>query len=207
MECLNNSCQALLIDDSVYYFDKDNNYVDEAGYYKSCHACSYYKNKEGDSNFDLYKPLYEGYIDANGNKTDKAGYIKSCSKISCSVVDGTYYDKDGNEVSEDNYMKSCFGCLTPDNSEDGKYHGKDGKVTTEDDWKLMCQPHKCQVVGGKYFNDKGEIVTKAQYDKACTNPKTGLKETTKMYLYIFMGFGLIVLIIFGSKKFSKIRNV
>ena len=213
-ECYNNSCEALLIsntgraaDGRVYFFDRNNEFTDEDGYFKSCFPCQYYKNTEADtqaSDEALYKPIYTGFIDAEGKKTDEIGYLKSCQTFSCAILaDGTHYDKNGNIVSEDEYLKSCFKCR----KENGKFYDENGKETTEDNWKVMCEPHKCQYLGGKYFNDKGAIVTKAEYDKACTNPKTGDKETIRMYLYIFGGFALTVAIILGSRKFAKVNKI
>ena len=210
-ECFNISCKAVYTptNDKQYYLDRDENFVDEKGYFASCFPCQYYNNTqemaEQDEGYDAaYRPIYTGYLDAEGNKTDELGYTKSCKQHSCEILsDGTHYDSNGNVVSEEDYLKSCFKCR----KENGKFYDENGKETTEDNWKIMCEPHKCQYLGGKYFNDKGAIVTKAEYDKACTNPKTGDKETIRMYIYIFGGFALTAAIILGSKKFAKISKV
>ena len=208
-ECYDNTCQALYTptENKVFYFDRNDEFVSETDYFKSCFPCQYYNNTEETaplSEETLYRPLYTGYIDANGNKTDELGYKKSCQKFSCEILsDGTHYDKDGNIVSEDEYLRSCFKCR----KENGKFYDENGKETTEDNWKVMCEPHKCQYLGGKYFNDKGAIVTKAEYDKACTNPKTGDKETLRMYGYIFGGFALTAAIVLGSRKFAKVNKI
>ena len=80
------------------------------------------------------------------------------------------------------------------------------KETTEANWNAMCTVHKCTVIGDKYFDDKGKIVPKDVYDKACTNPKTGSIDG-KMLAYIISGVLLTGAILFVTLKNTKLRRL
>ena len=62
------------------------------------------------------------------------------------------------------------------------------KVTTKvkEVTRVIVTPkkHYCEKVNGKYYNDKGKVVSKAAYEKACTHkPDTPDKPEEKVYKY------------------------
>ncbi len=83
-----------------------------------------------------------------------------------------------------------------------KYYGKDGKEVNEDTYHKECDKYKCEKVDNVYYDDKGNVVTKAQYEDICgiENPQTGNKSAT---LFILLGLFAIL----GMLGYAKKNNV
>ena len=215
--CRNPICLPITDGENIYYYDINGQKVEtEAEYLKSCFNCSIdadgYHGIDGEvvSEIEYRKQclkntceiLGNSYYDKDGKEVSKEEYQKSCFSCAKDEINGKYYDKNGAEATEKEYLKSCFACR----KENGKYYDTTGKETTESEWNAICTPHKCEIIGDHYFNDMGKDVPKAEYDKACKNPKTGISETKMLYLYVIAGFTLFAGILVGTKKFSKISK-
>jgi len=123
----------------------------------------------------LDKKIILPFTDKDGKQCDtKASYVSVTKK-------GNEYIMKVNLKcgSEENYLLVYMGCydycsLTI--CEKKGTVGKVYKVTTEEP-----KTYYCKVVNGKYYDNKGTIVSKALYDKACT------KKVTKYYCKIVNG--------------------
>ena len=82
--------------------------------------------------------------------------------------------------SEENYLLTYMGCYdycSQTICEKKGYVGKVYKVT-----KTKTTKYYCKVVGGKYYDNYGNVVSKAAYEKACVK-----KPETKYYCRIVNG--------------------
>ena len=218
-ECENPSCIDVKSEDgnTVVYYDADGKKLEnEKEYLKACFSCDdsngVFRGIDGQivSEIEYRKQCFlnicealgDSYYDKDGKEVSKEEYQKSCFSCIKDEINNKFYNKDGREVTEKEYLKSCFACR----KENGKYYDTTGKETTESEWNAICTPHKCEIIGDHYFNDMGKDVPKAEYEKACKNPKTGISETKMLYLYVIAGFTLFAGIVIGTKKFSKISK-
>ncbi len=83
------------------------------------------------------------YYDLNGEVVDWRGYQKSCERVSCAKV----CEPDNNS-----------NCIYFDNNKN--------EVNDENAMNVACGM-KCSFKNNNYYNDKGEIVTWNEYQKAC----------------------------------------
>lgn len=141
--------------------------------------------------------------------------IPACTPTSCSNEysvdkDGMcYYDNSGKLVGKADFEKDCYECVSKENAYDGQYHGLNGFVVDEATYRDECE-HYCKIdedkeTGAKiYYNKKGVIVTKEEYDKDC-NPKTG--EIANPYVLAGIGAILIGGIAVVTIKQNKLKRI
>ena len=93
---------------------------------------------------------------------------------------------------EENYLLTYMGCYdycSKTICEKKGYTGKVYKVTTAKKTttktvvKQETKKYYCKVVNGKYYDNKGNVVSKVTYQKACTKPTT----VTKYYCKVVNG--------------------
>lgn len=104
-------------------------------------------------------------------------------------------------VDELAYRKDCES-IKCEILSDGTMYGKDGKVVNENTYKEQCNP-KCEKVGDLYYDHKGNIVNKNEYNTLCgtvENPKTGISLPVA-FLTIISISGIFILNL--TKKHNK----
>lgn len=216
-------------DENGKYYDNEGNETTELNYKRICQKryCdtlndgnnTYYYNSKGaevskeDFESDCRKCKTDGekYYGENGSEVDKLTYEKTCETNICKTLsDGTKYNTSGSITDDLNFQKECEINICKVLS-DGTYYGNDGKVVDETTYNLTCKVHKCEIVGDKYFDDKGNIVSKETYQKSCSNTQTGSDNpqtgSNAPFIYIFLGIVVSSILLFASKKYSRIKNI
>lgn len=123
----------------------------------------------------LDKKIILPFTDKNGNQCDtKASYVSVTKK-------GNEYVMKVNLKcgSEEQYLLVYMGCYDYCSLTICEKKGTEGKV-----YKVTPSEPKtyyCKVVNGKYYDNKGTVVSKALYEKAC------IKKATKYYCRIVNG--------------------
>lgn len=219
LECNEHKCEEV----QGHYFGPNGDTITESQYKVDCDHVKCEKLPDG------------RFVDKSGLIVPYIDYRKSCETIKCEVLpDGTRYDNEGNIVEEDEFRESCGDVCYQDS--EGKYHGKtgeevdsvtyqkecgnnvcqaysdgtysdpEGKETTKEDYELKCKKHVCEKIGDNYFDDKGNPVTKEQFNKACPAgeiPKTGVSLPI-ISILVLSASGILLL--FASKKSNKFMD-
>ena len=219
LECNEHKCEEV----QGHYFGPNGDTITESQYKVDCDHVKCEKLPDG------------RFVDKSGLIVPYIDYRKSCETIKCEVLpDGTRYDNEGNIVEEDEFRESCGDVCYQDS--EGKYHGKtgeevdsvtyqkecgnnvcqaypdgtysdpEGKETTKEDYELKCKKHVCEKIGDNYFDDKGNPVTKEQFNKACPAgeiPKTGVSLPI-ISILVLSASGILLLL--ASKKSNKFMD-
>ena len=183
-ECKKHTCEVL--SDGTKY-GKDGKVVTDIEYEKECkkHTCEVLSDgtkygKDGkvvtDIEYEKECKKHTCEVLSDGTKYGKDGkvvtdaeYEKECKEHTCEVLsDGTKYGKDGKVVTDIEYEKECKK-HTCEVLSDGTKYGKDGKVVDDNTYKAECEEKKptCEYKDHQYYNDKGEVTTKEEYEKKC----------------------------------------
>jgi len=174
------------------YYGKNGNIVDEKTYDKECnkHVCEIIDNE---------------YYGKNGNIVDEKNYDKECKKHVCEIIDNEYYDNNGNIVSEKEYNKLCgkYSCVIVDN----EHYNSEGKIVSEKEYNKECGKYSCVIVDDEYYDETGKIVDKATWEEICTIPENPTTGSESIITTAIIGFIALILIIFTTKKNTKIYKI
>ena len=114
-----------------------------------------------------------------------------------------YLDDSGNVVDQRNVARAYK--VDADKTkcpvckiEDGKYFNDKGEEVTKDEYNKAC--NSCKIVNNKYYNKDGKEVTKQEYEKLCGSPKTGI-ENPYVIVAIVVAAGAGIALVSKKKKY------
>lgn len=155
-------------------YEEDDYYLYHLGSYSYCET--YICDKKID--YELINYGVRTVTPFNNNEAPKPvePVPEAITDIFCKSIDGKFYDNKAKSVSEVDYIAKC---IKPHCQKINEYYfGKNGNSISGSRFIKECKDtFKCIEIDGKYYDNDGKKVSKATFNKTCTNNKNNYEYT------------------------------